>query len=1579
MFSLIIAIVSVLLVGILAIASIYYGGSNNVNQTSKVAAATVINQAVQVAGAGDLTSAQGNAWPYPALTFPTDMLVRMPEPPKTAYASGLSPQSTDWEYYIPTSHHFVLRNKINKDACMAINKAVQVTGIPASLMKDKMILCFGPTEPYTFYYDPPGTNIVDTATAITKSTHDSGNPTPGYPRLCPDGTVINTGECVPNITVNPPVIASGTPSIGVSPVSIAFPNTLVGSNSTAQVLLTNTGDANLLITNGQTNGAGLGIANNPCGTISPLASCAVTLSFTPTSAGLVSGGFTFNTNATGSGSLGVFLSGRGLLPVEVVTSLTPSWVGLAGGPVTALGANFDANTTISVDGVLATVNAPTATSVDFTAPAHAAGPVNVQVSTEGSSASATLTYVADLLVDATFTPQTTPINTTPTMTFTGAGFSPGMVAYFVPASGVPEVGTGLLLQNSGHFTVTAPPFSAAGLVSVVVTDTYGRQVASSGLLTVTEAPTLASWSIPAHHTGDAPFTLVPPTSDSTGAFTYVSSNPSVATISGSTVTILGQGTSVITATQAADGYFTTGTTTANLVVSTSSATLGTFTVPSKTVGDPSFTLTPPTSSSPGTFSYTSSNSAIAAVSGSVVTVVAPGTATITANQAASGGYLASSTSASLVVTAVTFSSLDQTWSFLPGRTVSAIGSGFSSGVAVTVGGASVSTSVVDNAHLTFVAPAHPAGSVAVNLVHGTATISAGTLLYVADLTVNATMSPSSVPVNTPTSLALTGSGFSAGMTVTFVPATGPVQMGTAVAASDTAHMTVTAPGFTNAGLVGVIVGDTYGRSILSAGSLQVTQVPTINVWSIPSHNMGDAPFTVIGPTSTSDAAFTYISSNVAVAAVSGTTLTIKGPGSSTITATQPAKGSYSIGTATAVLVVVSAPVATITDTANNPLAGNILNLGNASIGSVAKTAQVKISNTGGSALNVTNISVSGSSQMSVDNACVRTIAAGYACSATVSFLPVVEGADNAGMLTISSSDTAHPTTVLSLTGTGLTARAALSGVSTSTTPPDGSFNAAPGALATKTYYVRNQGGLALALSGTNPVTLVGTSTKYSILNTSTCVGTNVSVASGSSCSVVVQYAPTVVGTEANPMTLSVTHSGLLDPSPLTLALSGTGQGAEIKIKDVGGTILTNVLFPDTLVGTDSPIQDITINNSGNANLVFNATPVSVVAPFVLTSTDCSGTLVPGTSCLAHIKFHPTAQTAYSGNYLTVNSNLSTPPMPMLSGTGTFAVATKLWQGLTTGTLYFVDANQDLWAKNQNGQYQLGDSTTTTAVSYKKIASGVAQVASDSTDTVILKSDGTVWRAGTAITAAKTFTSLGLTNVTAVAAGTNTILALKNDGTLWALGDNSAGQLGAGSTTTISTPLQVASSVAQVSMGGSTSMIVRTDGSLWVTGYNNWGQLGLGSAGASVKTFTAVAGMTSIAQVSVSETFAAVLKTDGSVWTSGYNGLTGPGNSTIYTTSFQSRSFGGVVKLAASKYGLLAVLSDGTLWGYGAYGFAGPIQATSQPFKATGLSNVIDIAGGNQGAAVALTSQGTMYNIGASTLNGTATNTAIVVP
>ncbi|MBA4153389.1 carbohydrate binding domain-containing protein, partial [Flavobacterium sp.] len=80
-------------------------------------------------------------------------------------------------------------------------------------------------------------------------------------------------------------------------------------------------------------------------------------------------------------------------------------------------------------------------------------------------------------------------------------------------------------------------------------------------------PTLGVFTVPTKVLGDAPFTLTPPTSNSSGAWSYTISPAGIATIDGDVVTIIGGGTATISANQAAvPGEFGPGLASASFVV-----------------------------------------------------------------------------------------------------------------------------------------------------------------------------------------------------------------------------------------------------------------------------------------------------------------------------------------------------------------------------------------------------------------------------------------------------------------------------------------------------------------------------------------------------------------------------------------------------------------------------------------------------------------------------------------------------------------------------------------------------------------------------------------------------------------------------------------------------------------------------------------------------------------------------------------------------------------------------------------------------------------------------------------------------
>ena len=206
-----------------------------------------------------------------------------------------------------------------------------------------------------------------------------------------------------------------------------------------------------------------------------------------------------------------------------------------------------------------------------------------------------------------------------------------------------SVGTLITPIGVGTTVITAHQSPASGYQSATV----------SLNLTIAETPpttgVLAPISYTMGSTSGNTLTLTAPTSNSSGPWVFTVTDPTIATISGSTLTILKAGSTTVTAEQGPAGNFGySAVLTAALVINQLS-TLPKFPNLSQVVGDPPIVITPPTTQSSGAWSLTASDPTVAMISGLTITVGNAGVATLTLTQAAQGSWLANSTTFSITV------------------------------------------------------------------------------------------------------------------------------------------------------------------------------------------------------------------------------------------------------------------------------------------------------------------------------------------------------------------------------------------------------------------------------------------------------------------------------------------------------------------------------------------------------------------------------------------------------------------------------------------------------------------------------------------------------------------------------------------------------------------------------------------------------------------------------------------------------------------------------------------------------------------------------------------------------------------
>ena len=243
---------------------------------------------------------------------------------------------------------------------------------------------------------------------------------------------------------------------------------------------------------------------------------------------------------------------------------------------------------------------------------------------------------------------------------------------------------------------------------------------------------------------------------------------------------------------------------------------------------------------------------------------------------------------------------------------------------------------------------------------------------------------------------------------------------------------------------------------------------------------------------------------------------------------------------------------------------------------------------------ITSLSITGPFAIATNSCGTAALAASTDCQIQVSFNPTSLGAAT-GVLTLVDG---AGTQSIQLTGTGLTA------ATDTISPTSLNFAATQVGLASnpKTVTLTNSGGVPLTSIS------VSVSTGFELSNSCTT-----QLAANSSCSLQVQFAPIVAGSQTGVLTVSdITRTQ-------TIALSGIGL-----TPGVISVTPPSLTFSNQQPGVASAPQTLTVTNKGGvaiANLDFAITGADA-SSYKLGTITCGTSLAANSSCTAQVIFTP---------------------------------------------------------------------------------------------------------------------------------------------------------------------------------------------------------------------------------------------------------------------------------------------------------------------------------------------------------------------
>ena len=325
------------------------------------------------------------------------------------------------------------------------------------------------------------------------------------------------------------------------------------------------------------------------------------------------------------------------------------------------------------------------------------------------------------------------------------------------------------------------------------------------------------------------------------------------------------------------------------------------------------------------------------------------------------------------------------------------------------------------------------------------------------------------------------------------------------------------------------------------------------------------------------------------------------------------------------------------------LAPASLVFGNQQTNTTSAAQTITLTNTGTATLNLTSVAITGTNagDFAQTNTCGTSVAAGANCSIHVTFRPTATGARSA-TVTITDNATPSPQTA-ALTGTG--------GVPTATISPS-SVNFGNEIVGTTSVVqnitVTNSGNATLNLTC---IVITGTNSGDFAQNNN--CGTSVAV--GGRCTVSVTFKPTATGTR----TAAISFTDNAPGGTQTANLNGVG------LAPTAVPSPTSLTFGNQNTGTTSAAQNITLSNTGTANLTLTSIAITGTnaGDFVQNNT-CGTTIATGGRCTISVSFKPTGSGTRSAAVTITDNALNSPQSVPLTGAGLAPVVSLTPTSLT---------------------------------------------------------------------------------------------------------------------------------------------------------------------------------------------------------------------------------------------------------------------------------------------------------------------------